>query len=55
MASLAMDQLWHNTRVIALNRHASGTLEHPSRRGTRFGIRSHPVDQETAGRPGATR
>jgi len=46
VASLAMDQLWHNTRVIALNRHASGTLEHPSRRGTRF------RNSEPPGRPG---
>ncbi len=36
LAGLAMDELSHNTRVIALNRESSGTLEHPPRRGTRF-------------------
>ena len=36
LAGLAMDELSHSTRVIALNRDASGTLEHPPRRGTRF-------------------
>ena len=36
LAGLAMDELSHNTRVIALNREASGALEHPPRRGTRL-------------------
>jgi Trk K+ transport system NAD-binding subunit len=36
LAGLAMTELSQSTRVIALNRSASGTLEHPPRRGTRF-------------------
>jgi hypothetical protein len=46
LAGLALDQLSHNTRVIAPNRDASGTLEHPPRRGTRF------RNSEPPGRPG---
>ena len=36
LAGLAMQALSANTRVIALDRGATGALEHPPRRGTRF-------------------
>jgi Trk K+ transport system NAD-binding subunit len=36
LAGLAMTELSANTRVVALTRAATGTMEHPPRRGTRF-------------------
>ncbi|HEY0871034.1 MAG TPA: NAD-binding protein, partial [Acidothermaceae bacterium] len=36
LVGMAMQGLSANTRVIALHRHATGVLEHPPRRGTRF-------------------
>ena len=36
LAGTAMQGLSENTRVIALHRQATGVLEHPPRRGTRF-------------------
>jgi len=36
LVGVAMQGLSANTRVIALHRKATGTLEHPPRRGTRF-------------------
>jgi Trk K+ transport system NAD-binding subunit len=36
LVGVAMQGLSANTRVIALHRHATGVLEHPPRRGTRF-------------------
>ena len=36
LAGVAMHELSANTRVIALTRFATGDLEHPPRRGTRF-------------------
>src|SRR5450432_2586569 len=36
LAGMAMQGLSENTRVIALQRHSTGVLEHPPRRGTRF-------------------
>jgi Trk K+ transport system NAD-binding subunit len=36
LAGLAMNELSANTRVVALTRQASGVMEHPPRRGTRF-------------------
>ena len=36
LVGVAMNELSADTRVIAINRHATGVLEHPPRRGTRF-------------------
>jgi Trk K+ transport system NAD-binding subunit len=36
LAGLAMNELSANTRVVALTRAATGLMEHPPRRGTKF-------------------
>jgi Trk K+ transport system NAD-binding subunit len=39
LAGLAMNELSANTRVVALTRAATGLMEHPPRRGTKFAAR----------------